>query len=366
MSKHYVVVSTYPEAGSKNIGDQLITTSLIKALRCQKGDALTFSIVWREAPWDEVEDIFRSADFVFFACLAIRSRMHEKEYPYLENILDSGIPYAVVSAGTDLDVSDDINELFDGFSSKSLSLLRRMDKEAVFFSTRGYLTQSFCRKIGLVNARFSGDVAFFNSATYDLAFKPAREVRRILISDPHKPKLYINALRSLVSGMRRVFPEAELVLVQHGVSKDVEIFAKDHDIELFKAYEDRYNGLDVYSRADLHVGFRVHAHVSALSQRIYSYLVEQDGRGCDYGLTLDRKISVSGYSHVRYRFDFSSIVGWGLGRFAKRRAVSLLAPTLLVSMIENDKEEDFSKFVGLERQLRGFADALTSCFQRIP
>ena len=366
MGKHYVVVSTYPETGSKNVGDQLITDSLIGALRQEKGTDIEFSIVWREALWDDVSAAFEKADFVFFACLAIRPRMHEREYPYLEKVLDSGVPYAVVSAGTDLDVTGEAVDIFDGFSSESLLLLRRMDREAVFFTTRGYVTQSFCRRAGLENALFSGDIAFFNPPFYHHEFAALKDIRRILISDPHKPKLYMESLRSLLLEIRRVFPVAEIVLVQHGVSKAVEIFAQEYGVKLFKAYEDKHGGLNVYAGADMHVGFRVHAHVSALSRRVYSYLVEQDGRGCDYGLTIERKISVPGYSSVCYGVDFK--VG-ALGkryRFFKRKAVSKLAPSLLVSMIENDRDHGFLKFAGLEVQLRGFVDSLMCFFKKVP
>lgn len=38
-------------------------------------------------------------------------------------------------------------------------------------------------------------------------------------------------------------------------------------------------GFSAYNECDLHVGFRVHAHIYNLSQRIPSVLIEEDGRG---------------------------------------------------------------------------------------
>ena len=38
-------------------------------------------------------------------------------------------------------------------------------------------------------------------------------------------------------------------------------------------------GLGIYDRTDLHIGFRVHAHIYCLSHRGISILIEEDGRG---------------------------------------------------------------------------------------
>jgi len=108
----------------------------------------------------------------------------------------------------------------------------------------------------------------------------------------------------LYEGLRETFPEADIVIAQHGVSQQIEAFANKEDIHLAQIYKKRHNGLDIYDDADLHVGFRVHGHVSSLTRRIYSYLLEQDGRGCDYGLSLERKMSVPNYMYASPMMHF--------------------------------------------------------------
>ena len=39
------------------------------------------------------------------------------------------------------------------------------------------------------------------------------------------------------------------------------------------------DGFDIYNDCDLHIGFRVHAHIYNLSMRNISILIEEDGRG---------------------------------------------------------------------------------------
>lgn len=45
--KKYTIISTYPEEGSKNIGDKLIEEATKRAIRRVKGDA-EFRTAWRE------------------------------------------------------------------------------------------------------------------------------------------------------------------------------------------------------------------------------------------------------------------------------------------------------------------------------
>ncbi|TRO42104.1 polysaccharide pyruvyl transferase family protein [Pseudomonas sp. ALS1131] len=358
--KKYVIVSTYPEKGSKNIGDYLITHSLISSVRDHKGECVEFSIIWRAAAWEEVRDTVMGADLVIFACLAIRPRMHEVEYPYLSKVLDSGIPYAVIAAGTDLDVHFDSGELYSSFSPETLSLLERINLGACVFTTRGYLSQSFCAHHNLFNAKFSGDIAFYDTSRCELKFEPWRPIRKIVISDPHKGGVYAKSLSLLYRGLVGIFPDSEIVVAAHGENKELKKFSSDHGVPVIDIYRDKESGLEIYSSADLHVGFRVHAHVSALSRRRYSYLLEQDGRGCDYGLTLDRKISVPGYVSIKHGIELGGV------RALRRKEVSLASVKLLLSLVENDSAQGFSKFMGLEVQLQAFVKSLCEAIKALP
>jgi hypothetical protein len=359
--KNVVIVSTYPEHGSKNIGDRLITNKL-KELLSEIGD-YSYKIVWRAAPWAEVKDIVLFADHVFFACLAIRPNMHIDEYPYLTQVAESGVPFSVISAGTDLKVSD-FESIFKGFSEGSIRALKLVNERAVSLTTRGYLSQEFCLNMGLKNFKFSGDVAFYNRVLNE-PFISNIDIKKIVISDPHRAELYIESFVCLHAGLRNQFPRAEIVVAQHGVNNVVDTFCKNNDIKTVKIYERPDKGLEIYDNADLHVGFRVHAHVSALSRKVYSYLLEQDGRGCDYGLTLNRKISVPCYKQFSPRVSIKGILKFivrGSSPFHPR--VSISAAQQILSIIRQDSEQGFLKFEGLENQISGFTDSLYSTVRK--
>lgn len=352
MKKKIVIVSTYPAHGSKNIGDKLITNNLISAIS-EYGDC-DFEIIWRAEMWESVKDVVLSASHVFFACLAIRPEMHRVEYPYLKDVIESGIPFSVIAAGTALNVSS-ISDIYNSFSSETRALLNRVNEKAVVATTRGYLSQEACHRLGLNKFVFAGDIAFYDSSKEVREFQPGRKIEKIVISDPHRSGQYLKSFGALYDGIVDVFPHADVVVAQHGINHDVNAFCESRSIKTEKIYETPDSGLDVYDDADLHVGFRVHAHVSALSRRVYSYLLEQDGRGCDYGLTINRKISVPNYPVQRPSLGLRSIAKMVVRREMPTQAFVPIGPAQqLIAMIRADKELGFQKFNGLEEQLESF------------
>src|SRR5690606_28726144 len=112
------------------------------------------------------------------------------------------------------------------------------------------------------------------------------------------------------------------------------------------------SGLDRYDDYDIHIGYRVHAHVSMLKRRKPSYLIEQDGRGIDYGLTLERKISIPSVPSEKLVINFKNILRWMLGKKLKRiREADPNVVNLLISIVKSDKMNCFQRFFGLENQI---------------
>ena len=362
MNRNIVIVSTYPEHGSKNIGDRLITNKL-KAAISRFGD-YSFTVVWRADDWDSVKKKILCADHVFFACLAIRKNMDTQEYPYLKEVAKNNVPFSVISAGTDLKVNF-LNSIFDGLSSDSRSLLSEVNNKSVVSTTRGYLTQEFCSKLELDRFEFSGDIAFFDDSVADVKFVKDGTIDKIVVSDPHRPRQYIIAFSRLVDGLKASFSNAKITVALHGVNPIVEEFCIKNKIDFVKIYEQPDTGLGLYDSADMHVGFRVHAHVSALSRRAYSYLLEQDGRGCDYGLTINRKISVPCYPSLSSGLTLKAMVQRVIGRESSvSGAVSISPVEQILAMINADRRNGFDKFVGLEEQIESFNQLTLSAVGR--
>lgn len=281
--------------------------------------------------------------------------MHKVEYPYLNDVARSGVPFSVISAGTDLEVSS--SSIYSGFSDETVRLLREVNDKSKVFTTRGSLTQTLCMRIGLDRAEFSGDIAFFSDSSCSASFERARPIRRIVVSDPHRPKVYMPALSTLVRGLQDLFPDAGITIAQHGVGLAVEEFCKANSVGSAQIYKNPESGLDIYEDADMHVGFRVHAHVSALKRGKYSYLLEQDGRGCDYGLTLGRKVSVPNYSFgAPVRSVKSGLKMLFQGDFLRKPTASVAPALQLLSLISSDRENGFERFMGFDKEIKSYSE----------
>lgn len=208
----------------------------------------------------------------------------------------------------------------------------------------------------MTNVKLAGDVAFVEKAFRNRHFEKNVKINNIVMSEPHYAKHYAKLFEKTYYSLKELFPEAIITIALHGNDKRNIEFAKKHNINFIEIYKHKDNGLDIYDNADLHVGFRVHAHVSALKRRKYSYLFEQDGRGCDYGLTINRKISIPAYRHDMDNI-FNRIRARALSIFSLPHAgVKDSLSEQMTALIKSDINTGFEKFIGLEDQISYFSD----------
>jgi hypothetical protein len=364
----YTIISTYPEKGSQNIGDGLISKSTINAIKLAKGENCNIQVIWRAADWADVKEKILDSDAIIFACLAIRKNMGDEIYPYLQKLLDSGIPLGAISSGTELPIHNNDKHIFSEFTEKDKRQLQQLNQNALFFTTRGYLSQSFCRSLGLDNVSHSGDIAFWDPRFSKRKFGSNHKIKTIAISDPHKSILYLDSVKSLIKGLKNDFPNAELIFILHGINPVIENFCKKTNLRYEKIFLNKENGLEIYDSVDLHVGYRVHAHVSTLNRRRPSYLLEQDGRGCDYGLTIEKKITVASFlPTMKPILNMKNLIKFMLGKkILNGRKVSTSPVYQILAMINEDLNLDFVKFKGLERQILEFNELCFSTLKKLP
>lgn len=344
------VVSTYFK-GKYNIGDFLITQSCEALLHdvCREITGVSPSIkrLFRGAEWCDVRSDIESCDICVIACLAIRKDL-KKYFRYIEELLSVNIPIAVVSAGSATNVYGKRLNLDAQISEEDRELLKRLSSKSIIFSTRDELTQYFLELNG-IEATFTGDVAFYSGDISSLRFGAPDRIDLIAISDPHYSEWYIDSFRTLVLGLRRLFPLARLELFLHGVNDGAVKLAVSEGIEYKSIYKDKDYGLSAYDRVDLHIGYRVHGHVSALSRGKPSYLLEQDGRGAGYGITFARRISMPSFRPPP----------------RSGRAVSNAGAQILLAMLSSDKRNGFRRFEGLEYEINQTRSTLFNVLSNI-
>lgn len=181
------------------------------------------------------------------------------------------------------------------FSDSSRRLLDRIESDGFGLGCRDVLTQRLLQANGYASALFTGCPAWFDLSKVgeaDLLRAPRREdVRTIAISDPavlHN----IDSPKFLVEELKKAFPDAKIKLVFHRgwtsdefsspeLAKGQSRLAKWAESAGVEPVDIAYSheGFAVYDECDLHVGYRVHAHLYNVSQRKPTFLIEEDGRG---------------------------------------------------------------------------------------
>ncbi len=179
------------------------------------------------------------------------------------------------------------------FTEPTKRFLEKADREGFGLSTRDIYTYRVLRKEGLKNVRLTGcpawyDLGLVSSGTLR---EPEGDVRKIVVSDPARAYNYPQAVET-VRYLRERWPEASLRFVFHrGLKADRYTSGKAAGRagqlkDAVSPYCDEISdiaysadGFRIYDDCDLHVGFRVHAHIYNLSRRNRSVLIEEDGRG---------------------------------------------------------------------------------------
>lgn len=286
-----LLVSTWPEFGSRNVGDWLITESTRQAILREAPDSLVRSI-WREAPRAELGRQLGDCDVVFFSYLAIRRNL-EKVYPNIDLILASGLPIVAVGAGASVHTLAR-GHLRSLLTNRTIDLLFELSQRAVVFTTRGHLTQLLVDDVGLEGVAYTGDIAF-NQPLVRREFTAPKDILTIGISSPHRFLEYEASVFALQFGLKQIFPAAKIHFLVHGKDSALRFKKFLPDTAVFDLTESKGEPFSAYERLDLHVGFRVHGHVSALVRGTPSLLLEQDGRGADYGSSFSLAMSRPAY-----------------------------------------------------------------------
>lgn len=176
----------------------------------------------------------------------------------------------------------------------TLDLFKRIESDTKFLGCRDWYSVNILRNSGIVNGLMTGCPAWYNldyvnqtTFSRDLS----KGIKKICISDPAKPFNSGLAIK-LVSYLKRVLPDVEYRFVFHRGFEEDKFTTKENaeaalllknTIESLGCQCENIafgsEGMKAYDDCDLHIGFRVHAHIYNLSRRSASILIEEDGRG---------------------------------------------------------------------------------------
>ncbi len=177
------------------------------------------------------------------------------------------------------------------FKPDAVDFIRAIHGRIEVSSARDPLTVEVLARQGVSNVLMTGCPAWYDLSTFENPYAFKDEVRTLVLSMP--PALQPGTF-DLMVWLGRRFPKARRVLsFHHGLlpsntPKGREVarqFVRFSASAMMRGW--RVAGLagslskleTLYGSADLHVGYRVHAHLFCLSRRISSILICEDSRG---------------------------------------------------------------------------------------
>jgi hypothetical protein len=175
-----------------------------------------------------------------------------------------------------------------------------MSTSAKYLSCRDLFSSHVLRKQGISNVLMTGCPVWYDLPSIGKPMRLPSPANRVVFTPAQLP-LYQNVSIRVAEALRKQFPHAELVCSFHrGISKK-DKFTRQDEVSNNQVIEAAATslgyqivdlshsgeGTSLYDRCDLHVGFRLHAHLYTLSKRTPSLLLHEDGRGVAASATLN-------------------------------------------------------------------------------
>jgi len=298
MNKPYYVVLT----GSKNnAGDFLIKHRAFKLFKELRSDREIIDLnAWEAFDKNALEIVNNARALILLGGPALQKNMYPGIYPLVQDLKTISVPITMMGVGWKSLSGDWSDTRTYDLSSTTLNLLERVEADKLLVSVRDYHTLNVLQSHGLTNGIMTGC-----PATYDLNFIGSNLTEKANFNKVAFSLgvsfLYSKALddqmKKAVISTKASFPKAKFeVVFHHGTTEGflkTPSAKKDHlhghkkFIEWLNANNIDYvdisgsaeNLINYYEQCDLHIGYRVHAHIFMNSISKPSVLIAEDGRG---------------------------------------------------------------------------------------
>jgi len=233
------------------------------------------------------------------------NNIHPKDVPLISDISKLNKPMINIGGGW-YGRDNKYNTIKNyAMNEKSIDLLKMIESSSGELSCRDWFTVNMLKEKGF-NAALNGCPAWYDLDYLDKTnFNLPRTIRTICISDPANSK-NAQALVNLLGWIRAKYSNAKIIMVFHrGINEQSPIYRylKQFNIDSIDI-SGGHKGFAIYDSCDLHIGFRVHAHIYNLSHRNFSILIEEDGRGAGVNHALGLT-SVRAYEDLWFNSNFA-------------------------------------------------------------
>lgn len=283
----------------KNIGDYLISNRAMQLLE-KFGPQHQYNVY---QSWLELKDlnfINSSAGIIILGGPGIRENIYPNTYPLTSNLELIKVPIYLLGSGLKMEYYLTENFLNFNFSNPSkLFFDKLVNQKKISIGVRDIYSKELLDLKGYTKNYITGCPAWYDLVYLNNNFSEGFNHDSIVFTPAQNPK-FKNLVFNTLLFLKDRFKSAKIVVSFHrGIDKKDRFSSQieiDNNLEIaefskkigFDVVDTSYdlNKIEFYKDIDLHIGFRVHAHINFISMKKKSILINEDIRGQGANLTL--------------------------------------------------------------------------------
>ena len=275
----------------KNVGDFLITERALALLEKVAPEYKFIKCPHWEV-FDDMEFVNNSEGIIILGGPGFQMDMYPGIYKLSNSIGDIHVPIFTLGVGWKGIPGDTTTENLYEFTESAKQLLDNLEKTYAGMSCRDYQTMRTLNNSGYKNITMTGCPAWYDIESIGKEFQTPKEFKKIIFT-PAQDYMYSDQSIEMMFFLSEKFKNSQVIVSFHRGIGEVDECTPEEDaintqkiadyaLELgFEVVDTAYNTnkMDFYDKCDLHIGYRVHAHIYFLSKRLPSILIHEDGRG---------------------------------------------------------------------------------------
>jgi hypothetical protein len=301
-----------------NAGDFLIENRCRDLLKTNIPGAQV-DVLKRNIAYDNQVEMLNSYDLIVFGGgPGFQKKIYPDKMPFVSDLKSIQTPIAILGWGwKGRNCVETSVYRKRQFTPRMLDFITQISENSKnFISCRDWYTVQMLKGQGFHHTVMTGCPAWYDMKRIStLSFQDkglfSKPSPNIMISDAAFPN-HVKYMRELLEVIRDVFPSANIkILLHRGITKynewlelEPERMKFQYEVEDISGSQE---GFQKYDECDLHIGFRVHAHIYNLSMGNASILINEDARGTGVNDALGiRNLYPGKYLKLQLRdyFDF--------------------------------------------------------------
>lgn len=382
MKDQYIILT-----GSKNnAGDYLIKYRAKKLFKEFRPDREIIDYdAWEKFDQTRLDEVNDSKALILLGGPALQHPMRPKIYPMVDNLDDIKVPIIMMGIGWK-SINGSWNDTYQyPLSDGSLELLKKINDSGYQSSVRDYHTLNTIRFKGYDNFMMTGCPAYYDLASIEKDIKVSDELNKVAFSLGVSFRESVSMkmqMKNIILQLKERFKEKTFEVVFHhslekekflqthnATNKHVDAhnefaqWLKTNDIDYVDISGSAENLMNYYSNVDLHIGYRVHAHIFMNSISKFSILITEDGRG---KATKDviGGIVLNGFSQVKMDL-LSKVLGKLTKRYDRLKANKYIEKEL-IDNIDYEQKIDFSRMKASRKLIDNNLNIMKMFMQQLP